>query len=266
MQVTPNTLLYDLAAGEFESQSFLFPILEKREPFLILAQLYLVLIPIQTLKGALMKVATFWTTSNDETNMPYEWIDIENIGTFLTFQNNDSFASEEIQLPFSFPYFNDEYTSLAVNANGWVGWDSENETVWQNGSIPSSSMPRPAIFGFFDDLNPETTNGTASASGNILYHVDFDRAVIWFDDVVRWTGEAGSGTYDFQIVLYSDGRFKCNYRQMDGAIDQATIGWQNSLGTEGTELVSLGDSFVSDNFSWEAKIFSDDIVPWISLF
>ena len=265
MQVTPNTLLYDLAAGEFESQSF--SISNTGEEGTVLNFSAIVLSPdsYTNPQGGPDEGGYFWTTSNDETNMSYEWIDIENIGTFLTFQNNDSFASEEIQLPFSFPYFNDEYTSLAVNANGWVGWDSENETVWQNGSIPSSSMPRPAIFGFFDDLNPENQNGTASASGNILYHVDFDRAVIWFDDVVRWTGEAGSGTYDFQIVLYSDGRFKCNYRQMDGAIDQATIGWQNSLGTEGTELVSLGDSFVSDNFSWEAKIFSDDIVPWISL-
>ena len=41
-------------------------------------------------------------------------------------------------------------------------------------------MPRPAIFGFFDDLNPENENATASASGNIFYHVNDDRAVIWF--------------------------------------------------------------------------------------
>ena len=52
-------------------------------------------------------------------------------------------------------------------------------------------MPRPAIFGFFDDLNPENQNGTASASGNVFYHVNNERAVIWFDDVVRWTGDAG---------------------------------------------------------------------------
>ena len=72
----------------------------------------------------------------------------------LNFENNDSFSSESVSLPFEFPFFNESYTYINVNANGWIGWESENESVWQNGSIPSSSMPRPAIFGFFDDLNP----------------------------------------------------------------------------------------------------------------
>ena len=46
---------------------------------------------------------------------------------------------------------------------------------------------------------------------------------------------------------------------------QATIGWQNSFGDEGTELVTVGNSFVSNSFSWEAKTFSNDDVPWLSL-
>ena len=117
----------------------------------------------------------------------------------------------------------------------------------------------------YDDLNPENQNGTASASGNVFYHVNDERAVIWFDDVVRWTGEAGSGTYDFQFVLYPNGRFKCNYRQMEGSLDQATIGWQNSSGSQGTELGTVGEGFVFDNFSWEAKTFSGDDIPWLSL-
>ena len=111
-------------------------------------------------------------------------------------------------------FFTETYDYLNVNANGWVGWDSENATVWENGDLPSSSMPRPAIFGFFDDLNPNNDNGNSNASGDIYYHTNEDRVVVWFDDVVRWEGTAGSGTYNFQIVLYSDGRFKCNYDQM----------------------------------------------------
>ena len=154
---------------------------------------------------------------------------------------------------------------LNVNANGWIGWNSENETIWQNGSIPSPTMPRPAIFGFFDDLNPENENATASASGNIFYHVNDDRAVIWFDNVARWTGEAGSGIYDFQLVLYPSGRFRCNYREMEGTLDQATIGWQNNEGSEGTELVEVGEAFVFNEFSWEAKTFSNEDIPWLSL-
>ena len=86
-----------------------------------------------------------------------------------------------------------------------------------------------------------------------------------FDDVARWTGEAGSGIYDFQFVLFPGGAFKCNYRQMEGTLDQATIGWQNNLGNQGTEIISAGEVFASNNFSWEAKTFSNDNVPWLSL-
>ena len=67
------------------------------------------------------------TTSDNEPSVAYEWIDIEDIGTLLNFPNNDSFSSEEIQLPFDFPFFDETYSSVNVNANGWIGWNSENE-------------------------------------------------------------------------------------------------------------------------------------------
>ena len=56
-------------------------------------------------------------------------------------------------------------------------------------TIPSSSMPRPAIFGFFDDLNPNNDNGNSNASGDIYYHANDERVVVWFDDVARWEGD-----------------------------------------------------------------------------
>ena len=59
---------------------------------------------------------------------------------------------------------------MQVNANGWIGWDSSNETTWLNTEIPSPDSPRPAIFGFFDDLNPENEQGNANSSGNVYYN------------------------------------------------------------------------------------------------
>ena len=265
MQISPNFLIYELEAGEFNSQPITISNVGEEGTVLNFSAIVVSADSYTNPQGGPDEGGYFWTTSTVEPSVEYEWINIEGLGTLLNFQSNDGFASEIIPLDFDFPFFNGNYSYLNVNANGWIGWESENETVWQNGSIPSSSMPRPAIFGFFDDLNPENQNGTASASGNVFYHSNDERVVIWFDDVVRWTGEAGSGTYDFQFVLYPNGRFKCNYRQMEGSIDQATIGWQNSFGTQGTELVSAGEEFVFDNFSWEAKTFSDEEIPWLTL-
>ena len=97
--------------------------------------------------------------------------------------------------------------------------------------------------------NPNNDNGNENASGDIYYHTNDDRVVVWFDDVVRWEGTAGSGTYNFQIVLYSDGTFRCNYDQMTGTTDQSTIGWQDQNGQQGTQVSTVGEGFVSNNFS-----------------
>jgi len=208
----------------------------------------------------------YWSTSENEPSIDYEWIDIDGIATQLSFPGNDDFSTEQIILPFDFTFFGLSYNYLNVNANGWVGWNSENETVWQNGEIPSDAMPRPAIFAFFDDLNPNNDNANSSASGDVYYHVNDDRVVVWFDDVVRWDGDAGSGTYDFQIVLQSNGTISCSYRDMVGTTNQATIGWQDSFGIEGTQISTAGDSFASSNFSWEAKTYAEDgDIDWIIL-
>ncbi len=202
----------------------------------------------------------YYVISDENEVINYEWIDIELIGTELNMQHNDEFASEAISLPFLFQFYNETYDYVQVNSNGWIGWNSANETAWSNLEVPSLEAPHPAIFGFFDDLNPENDEGNTSASGKIYYHSNNDRVVIWFDNVVRWSVDDW-GQFDFQIVLYSDGQFKVNYRQMLGVINSATVGFQNETGTEGTQIIYNQD-FVEDSMSWAAQS-SDGNIPWL---
>ena len=265
ISVDPSSLNFDLNAGEYEAQTLTISNIGEPETVLnyeiVVSSSGSYLNP----QGGPDGGNYYWTTSADEPDMSFEWIDIEDEATQLTFSGNDQFSSQQISLPFDFQFFSETYNYLQVNANGWVGWSSDNETVWENGEIPSASMPFPAIFGFFDDLNPNNDNGNENSSGDIYYHTNDDRVVVWFDDVVRWEGTAGSGTYNFQIVLYSDGTFRCNYDQMTGTTDQSTIGWQNQNGQQGTQVSPVGEGFVSNNFSWEAKTYSSEIIPWLSL-
>ena len=96
-------------------------------------------------------------------------MDIESVATELIMDHNDQFSSTTIQLPFLFNFFEENYDYIQVNANGWVGWESFNENVWLNDEIPSVNLPRPAIFGFFDDLNPNNNNGNTNSSGTVSY-------------------------------------------------------------------------------------------------
>lgn len=220
-------------------------------------------VPFQNPQGGPDQGGYFWTSVNDESpEIGNIWVDIESLATELILNHNDQFSSEIIQLPFEFRFFDEYYDYLQVNANGWVGWESLNENVWLNDEIPSVTLPRPAIFGFFDDLNPYNDNGNSNSSGNVYYHVNNSRAVIWFNNVVRWN-TTDWGLFDFQIILHSDGSFDINYRNMDGTLNSGTVGFQNRDGTQGTQIIANED-YITSNMSLVVDAVDNDI-PWADL-
>ena len=262
INVDPDELYYTLNAGEFENQTLTLSNTGEPETILNYQVGVTGVIPFQNPQGGPDEGNYYWSTSLEEPNMDYQWINIEGIGIQLTLPHNDQYASSPIELPFEFEFFGETYDYVEVNANGWVGWSGENETEWLNAEIPISGAPRPAIFGFWDDLNPSNNNGNSSASGDIYYHVSLDKVVIWFNDVVRWN-TTDWGQFDFQIVLYADGTFRTNYREMAGLITSGTIGWQNANGTEGTQIVA-NEEFVNSSMSWYAASTDED-VSWVFL-
>jgi M6 family metalloprotease-like protein len=219
-------------------------------------------VPFENPQGGPDGGGYFWSTSTDDLGLDYEWINIEGLATQVIFPHNDQFGSSPIELPFEFEFYGVDYNYVEVNANGWIGWNSSNETTWLNEDIPSLNAPRPAIFGFFDDLNPENSNGNSNSQGNVYYHVNIDRVVIWFNDIVRWN-TTNWGLYDFQIVLFSNGSFQTNYRDMSGVLNSSTVGFQNEEGTEGTQIIA-NENYISSNFTWAASS-SNVEVPWVFL-
>ena len=87
----------------------------------------------------------------------------------------------------------------------------------------------PAIFGFWDDLNPVNNANSSDMSGYVYYQQFENSFVIFFDQVVHWVGSGSvTGSYTFQIVLHSNGNIDLNYQEMTGDINSATIGVQGS--------------------------------------
>ncbi len=180
-------------------------------------------------------------------NMNYEWIDIDGIDEILTISHNDQSAPESVNFEFEFPFYDNLYSSCIVNANGWIGFGNDNDS-WQNTGLPNEDAPLNAIFGFWDDLNPDN-QGNNSGSGEISYHSNQERVVVWFNDVIHWVGGGSiEGTYDFQFVLYPTGSIHLNYRQMEGDVNSATIGIQNETG-ENAYLIAMNNEYVENQFS-----------------
>ena len=186
----------------------------------------------------------YWISSENDNNLDYNWIDIEDVGTPVQFPNNDS-SPDAVQIGFSFPFFDRQYSECLINPNGWIGFDQDN-SAWSNVEIPNNLAPKPAIFAMWDDLNPVNSDGNASAAGNVYYYSDTENQlfVIWYNDVVTWQGNTVSGQFDFQIILHNDGRFEFNYNEINGSSSSATIGFQNESGNEGS-LISYNEEVIS---------------------
>ena len=186
-----------------------------------------------------------WTDSNMNDDFENDWVDISDSGTLYSFPHNDQ-AGESVSIGFEFPFYGASHGSLIINANGWVGFGEDNST-WDNTNIPSPNAPRSAIFGLWDDLNPENDNCNQYCSGNAYYHGNADRFVVWFNDIAHWYSNFEDSYYNFQIVLYPNGDIDLNYNTLTGSHD-ATVGMQNADGTDGLQM-GFGSNAASNNLS-----------------
>ena len=258
--VFPENLSFDLQLGQSQSQVIEIINNGDFETVLNYEASLVGEVPFNNPQGGPDQGGYYWSTvSNEDEDSTSNWVDLTGLGIPLSLNHNDYFASQTIDLPFDFTFFNEPYDYVQVNANGWIGWDSANEQVWLNDELPSSSLPMPAIFGFFDDLNPNNTNGNSNSAGDIYYHSNDERVIIWFNNVVRWN-TTDWGEYDFQIILYPNGSFDINYKTMNGTLNSGTVGYQNQDGSQGTQIVA-NQQYISSDMSVMVKAVEDEI-PW----
>tara|TARA_Y100001970_G_scaffold203137_1_gene247280 strand:+ start:432 stop:2822 length:2391 start_codon:yes stop_codon:yes gene_type:complete len=202
----------------------------------------------------------FWTDSNLDDNTDYNWIDISDIGTLYSFPNNDQ-SGEWLPIEFNFPFYTDDisnnyYDQLFINPNGWVGFDYDDDS-WDNTSIPTQTGGA-TIFALWDDLNPVNEQCNQYCAGNVYYHSNEERFVVWFDQVAHWWTNFENTFYDFQVVLYPSGKIDLNYRNLIGDYD-ASVGIQKNS-TIGTQVM-YGTDDLENNFN----ITFESSPNWLSI-
>lgn len=199
-----------------------------------------------------------WIDSNEQNGPEYNWIDISDVGTQVSFANNDT-GTDLIPIGFTFNFYGEDYTQFRINPNGWIGFGNDN-SQYNNFSIPSSSAPKPALLTFWDDLNPENENPNGAPGGNVYYHSNAERLVVWFDDVVEWSNWNPDGIYNFQMILYPNGEILFQYNSMNGTTNSATIGIQNAGGSDGLQ-VAYNSNYVENNLAIRFK----QILNWTNV-
>ncbi len=199
-----------------------------------------------------------WSSSDYGTS--FDWIDIEGISTLVNFTNNDS-ANGTIPIGFEFPIYGQSYTECSVNANGWIGFGGDSG-AWDNSSLPTDEVPGPALFPFWDDLNPVNDQCNQYCSGNVYYYSSSDVFIITFDQVAHWWTNFENSFYTFQVVMYPNGDVYFNYLDLQGDYSSATIGIQNQ---NASDAMTMGenntDALLANNFSISIK----QVPSWVQI-
>jgi len=197
-----------------------------------------------------------WMDSNEYGEIEFDWIDISTTGTEINFENNDT-GTELIPAGFTFNFYGTDYEEFRINPNGWIGFGDDNEE-WSNTSLPNRNAPRPAVMPLWDDLYPEDENG---GGGDVFYQSFDDYLVVMFNNVIHFPGNY-EGTYDFEVIIFEDGRIKIQYNAVDGDINTCTIGIQKDDFSDALQIV-YNQNYLEDGLAVEIKKIDDwlEITP-----
>ncbi|MBH49514.1 MAG: hypothetical protein CMG69_02025 [Candidatus Marinimicrobia bacterium] len=242
LSYTPDVIHFEMSVNETDVQDLLLTNVGEPESIL---NYQIGVSSFSDIGGGPDQEGMTWTDSDLEINLDYEWIEISVDDNIIAFSHNDD-AEGPFDIGFDFPFYGQNYDQYIINPNGWIGFGNDINS-WDNSTIPSSGAPRPAIFGFWDDLNPVNDNCNEYCAGNIYMHSDAQRSVVSFDGVAHWWSGYPNSYYDFQIVLYPSGEIQLNYKSITGT-HSATIGMQNGSGSTGLQ-VSFNDEYVHDELS-----------------
>ena len=201
-----------------------------------------------------------WIDSDEPGGPAYEWVDIAASGTELSLEDDDS---EEVTIPFAFPFYDVGHTSVKVSSNGYLTFGS-NGIAPGNRSIPSTDPNRPndAIYAYWDDLDPANEGSPA----RIVYQDMGDgRFVVSWLDVPHWDSIASGGedgAFTFQAILFEGGSIVFQYKAFDfGAFEgSATIGIENADGTVGLQVVA-DHPYVHEGLAVRISSFWGDAIP-----
>jgi hypothetical protein len=119
----------------------------------------------------------------------------------------DGGHSDTIQLnggigaPFNFSFFGSVYSSVKVNANGWISFDTAStNSHYPPATVPSDLNPNAVIAGYFADLNPSNaSNTTADVRYNLIGTAPNRTFIVNYVAVPYYN--VASDTVTFQIAL-----------------------------------------------------------------
>ena len=185
-----------------------------------------------------------YAVSIDDSNIKFEWIDIETTGlgsqNNFTYYNNNDFAT--VELPFEFPFYGKKYSEIYIYNTGFISFTKrEDQKMWPE---PPADFPTGSIY--TNIIAPYWGMHTmdSSKSAGTYHYVTNDQAVIsWME-----YGNTMNIGVCYQLILNKDGSFKFQYKEFDdNAIIFNTFGLAGICNEGGTQSLLLADRYIAFN-------------------
>ncbi|HTW90242.1 MAG TPA: M14 family zinc carboxypeptidase [bacterium] len=128
----------------------------------------------------------------------YNWVEVNGVGTQMSFSNNDAVNLTSIPAAFGpLKFYGQRYTQLSISADGWIACGNYTTSNYTNTNLPNASAPRATVFANWDDLYPKV-----EGSGYVYYYPDTanHRFIVEYDSVAY---VSNTSTRDkFEVIYY----------------------------------------------------------------
>jgi hypothetical protein len=176
-----------------------------------------------------------WIDSKEVGGPQFAWQEISQTGTRLIQADGDD-AIQAVNLSFTFPYYDQSFTTAYISSNGFITFGSSAMNPYLNYQLPNSWAPPYLLAAFYDDLFP-------NRQGDIYFYDDGNKAIVEYKNVAN-----DSGTVTFQIVLDKTGTVTYYYQNMTGVLTSATVGIQNGAQNDGLNI-AYNQTYVENNLA-----------------
>jgi hypothetical protein len=170
----------------------------------------------------------------------YDWKDATS-GTKVYSLGFDDGHTAAIALPFvgGFDFYENNYTGIYINANGFIGFDASSIVPSQlyitNAEIPSEyETPQNIIAPYWDDVHGKgapANTGVYYASGSDAQGQYF--VIEWHNVLSYGSSTNTSETLTFEVVLYANGNILFQYKDLNATFHTGSTGIENSAGADG---------------------------------
>ncbi len=145
-------------------------------------------------------------------------------------------------MPFSFKYYELDYTQLRISTDGWIAFGSGTQTAPENTVLPNNDNITAMAAVFWDDLYDEQIT-----EGEILYYNDIanHRFIIQWDSITHNDNVGEPKREIFQAILLDpahyptltgNGELIFQYKNVE-EIENNTIGTENNIQSIGLQYV-----------------------------